>query len=90
MWGDSGTTVGSTYLNVYNLSTPAINNYDFYSEKRYVKPNKKYRDFTTMQLETLRYRILFNLEESIKGHIISWEKRMNEIELVAEVKGYKL
>lgn len=35
MWGDSGTTVGSTYLNVYNLSTPAINNYDFYSEKRY-------------------------------------------------------
>lgn len=55
-----------------------------------LKPNKKFRDFTTMQLETLRYRILFNLEESIGEHISSWEKRMIEIEKVAEFKGYKL
>ena len=55
-----------------------------------LKPNKKYIDLTTMQLETLRYRILFNLEESVKKHISDWEKRMEEIEQVAEFKGFRL
>jgi hypothetical protein len=55
-----------------------------------IKPNKKYIDLTTTQLETLRYRILFNLEEDVKKHIISWEKRMEEIEEVAEYNNYKL
>lgn len=48
-----------------------------------LKPNKKYTDLTTNQLETLRNRILFNLEETVKNHISSWERRMEEIEMVA-------
>ena len=55
-----------------------------------IKPNKKYLDLTTSQLETLRYRILFNLEESVKEHILAWEKRMEEIEMVANHKNFKL
>lgn len=55
-----------------------------------LKPNKKYVDLTTNQLETLRNRILFNLEEEVKNHIISWEKRMEEIEMVAEHNNIKL
>lgn len=55
-----------------------------------IKPYRKYLDLTTAQLETLRYRILFNLEESVKQHITAWEKRMEEIELVAERKGFNV
>lgn len=55
-----------------------------------LKPNKKYKDLTTVQLETLRNRILFDLEEDVKNHIFAWEKRMEEIELVINHKGYKL
>ena len=55
-----------------------------------LKPNKKYADLTTDQLETLRNRILFNLEEEVKSHIISWEKRMEEIEMVADHNQIKL
>lgn len=55
-----------------------------------IKPNKKYLDLTTLQLETLRNRVLFNLEEAVKSHIEAWERRMEEIELVATSKGIKL
>lgn len=55
-----------------------------------IKPNKKYLDLTTIQLETLRNRILFNLEETVRGHIASWERRMEEIEMVVESKEIKL
>lgn len=55
-----------------------------------IKPNKKYRDLTTTQLEVLRTRILFTLEEAVLEHIESWENRMEEIELVAGDKNYKL
>lgn len=55
-----------------------------------IKPNKKYMDLTTMQLETLRNRLLFNLEETVKDHIISWERRMEEITKIIELKGFKL
>lgn len=55
-----------------------------------IKPNRKYLDLTTTQLETLRYRLLFNLEESVKSHIASWERRMEEIEMVAEHNHFKL
>jgi hypothetical protein len=55
-----------------------------------IKPYKKYIDLTTIQLETLRYKVLFNLEETIKRHITSWEKRMEEIEEVVEFKGFRL
>ncbi len=55
-----------------------------------LKPNKKYSDLTTLQLETLRNRILFNLEEDVKKHIVSWETRMDQIEKVAEHLKFKL
>lgn len=55
-----------------------------------IKPNKKYMDLTTTQLETLRYRILFNLEEIVKEHISAWEKRMEEIEQVSRYKNYSI
>lgn len=55
-----------------------------------LKPNKKYSDLTTVQLETLRYRLLFNLEEEIQQHINSWEERMKQIEEIAEYKNIKL
>jgi len=55
-----------------------------------IKPNKKYTDLTTSQLETLRNRILFNLEETVKDHITAWERRMEEIEMVAEYKGFRI
>lgn len=55
-----------------------------------LKPNKKYIDLTTLQLETLRNRILFNLEEDVKNHINSWETRMAQIEKVAEYLKFKL
>ena len=51
-----------------------------------LKSNRKYLDLTTDQLNTLRYKILFTLEETVKKHIDSWEKRMEEIEMVAENK----
>lgn len=53
-----------------------------------LKPNKKYSDLTSDQLFTLRYRILFNLEEIVQEHIVAWEKRMEEIEIVLNSKGF--
>lgn len=55
-----------------------------------IKPNRKYMDLTTLQLETLRNRMLFNLEETVKNHIEAWERRMEEIQMVMDFKGYKL
>lgn len=55
-----------------------------------IKSNKKYTDLTTSQLETLRYRVLFSLEETVNSHILSWERRMEEIEKVVEYKEFKL
>lgn len=55
-----------------------------------IKPNKKYSDLTTLQLETLRNRILFNLEETVKNHITAWERRMEEIEMVINAKNFKI
>lgn len=55
-----------------------------------IKPTRKYIDLTTAQLETLRNRILFNLEETVKDHILAWEKRMEEIEMVSNYKGFRI
>jgi len=55
-----------------------------------LKPNKKYRELTSVQLETLRYRILFDLEQTVKNHIESWETRMEEIEICTDHLGFKL
>lgn len=55
-----------------------------------LKTNKKYSDLTTIQLETLRNRLLFSLENDVQKHIESWEKRMSDIVLVAELNNIKL
>jgi hypothetical protein len=81
-------------LNIKNIEILYINSKGLnYSQMRAmlnIKPNKKYMDLTTLQLETLRNRILFSLEKDVKKHITSWEHRMEEIELVAEHNNYKL
>ena len=81
-------------LNIKDIEKLYINskglNYTQMRAMLNIKPNKKYMDLTTHQLETLRYRILFSLEETVKDHIVAWEKRMEEIESVAEFKGFKL
>lgn len=55
-----------------------------------LRPNKKYRDLTTVQLETLRNKILFILEETVNKHIDAWETRMLQIEKVAKHNNIKL
>ena len=55
-----------------------------------LKPNKKYMDLTTDQLQTLRNKLLFNLEDSVYKHISSWETRMEQIEKVAEHQEFTL
>ena len=55
-----------------------------------IKPNKKYSELTTSQLEILQKRMLYSLEESVNVHIKAWEDRMIQIEKVAEFKGFKL
>ena len=52
--------------------------------------SKKYSELTTLQLETLRYKILFALEEEVLFHIKKWVTLMEQIEEVAEFKNYKL
>lgn len=55
-----------------------------------LKPNIKYTNLTTIQLNTLRNKILFNFEEVVHRHITAWEGRMAQIEKVAEYKGFIL
>lgn len=52
--------------------------------------SKKYADFTTDQLTTLRDKLLFALEDDILHHISEWEARLNQIKKVAQYKGYSL
>ena len=52
--------------------------------------SKKYKELTTEQLTTLRYKILFALEDQVNKHIIQWEDRMKQIEEVITYKGYTL
>ena len=81
-------------LNIKDVERLSINSRGLnYTELRAMlslRPNKKYADLTTVQLETLRNRILFVLEESVKNHISSWEERMSQIEQVADSYGIKL
>lgn len=49
--------------------------------------SKKYSELTTLQLETLRNRILFSLENEVNFHIKQWEKRMNQLKMVLQAKG---
>lgn len=52
--------------------------------------SKKYSELTTPQLETLRNRILFSLEDEVKFHISQWETRKNQIKMVCDAKGFTL
>ncbi len=87
-------TVIRDRLNIKDVEKLSINSRGLnYTELRAmlnIRPNKKYSDLTTVQLETLRNRILFTLEESVKKHISSWEARMGQLERVAEHLGIKL
>lgn len=50
---------------------------------------KKYSDLTTLQLETLRNKVLFSLEHVVNIHIKQWESRKEQINKVLEIKNNK-
>ena len=52
--------------------------------------SKKYAELTTDQLQLLRNRMLFALEDDCRFHISQWESRMEQILMVAEAKGYTI
>lgn len=52
--------------------------------------SKKYSDLTSEQLNLLRTKLLFALEDNIKLHISQWEGRKAQIQEVADIKGYDL
>ena len=55
-----------------------------------LKISKKYSELTTIQLETLKNKLLFILEEQVLFHIMQWQTLMGQIEEVCEYKGFKL
>ncbi len=48
--------------------------------------NKKYSELSTEQLRTLRYKMLFALEDEVDFHISQWNARIYQIEEVAKVR----
>lgn len=52
--------------------------------------SKKYSEMSTIQLKTLRNRILFSLENDVRFHIQQWESRERQIKMVLESKGCKI
>jgi hypothetical protein len=52
--------------------------------------NRFYNELTVEQLKTLRYRILFALEDDVMFHIQQWETRLNQIKEVAKLRGIDL
>ena len=81
-------------LNIKEVEKLSLNSKGLsYTELRAMltlRPNKKYRDLTTVQLETLRNKILFILEENVRKHIDFWEDKIDQIEKVAKYKNIKL
>jgi hypothetical protein len=59
--------------------------YDLFKTK-----NKKYTDLTTLQLTTLRNKIIFNLRDIVKYNIKKWEGLLCQITEVAIEKKYNL
>ena len=55
-----------------------------------IRPNKKYRDLATIQLKTLRNKLLPLHEQSVRIHIDAWEERIRQIEEVASYNGITL
>lgn len=52
--------------------------------------NKKYSELNTEQIRTLRYKMLFALEDEVNFHISQWNVRIYQIEEVAKLKGISL
>ncbi|WP_287385684.1 hypothetical protein [Lachnospira sp.] len=52
--------------------------------------NRKYSELSTTQLETLRNRILFALEDDVRTHIKQWEERERQIKLVLKSRGISI
>ena len=50
---------------------------------------KKYSEMSTLQLETLRNRVLWSLENDVRFHIRQWELRKTQIAKVLASKGVK-
>lgn len=48
----------------------------------------KYSELTTSQLETLRKKVLYRLEEEVLRQVSMWNTLMSQIQEVAKVKGY--
>ena len=65
-------------------------NYEQFRGMMNIKINKKYSELTTIQLETLKNKILFAFEETVFFQITNWKNLMSQIEEVCEYKGYKL
>lgn len=55
-----------------------------------LKFNKKYTELTTNQLETLRNKVLFALEENVKYHIKQWTTLKSQLMEVAKINNFKL
>ena len=51
---------------------------------------KKYSELTNDQLVVLRDKVLFRFEEEIDFHISQWEKIIEQLEMVANSKGFSL
>lgn len=54
------------------------------------KFDKRYNDLTKVQLETLRDKVLLHLENKVRWQASEWEKRIKQIQAVANHNGYKL
>jgi hypothetical protein len=52
--------------------------------------SKKYSDLTTDQLLTLRNKVLYRFSDEIDYHISQWEERIEQLEKVANMKGFSL
>ena len=55
-----------------------------------LRSNKKYTELTTNQLETLRDKVLFILQEKVEYHIKQWETIMSQLVEVAQSKNITL
>ena len=52
--------------------------------------SRYYNELNSHQLETLRYRILFSLEDDILFHIDMWEELIRQLREVATIKEFEL
>ena len=52
--------------------------------------SKKYSDLTTDQLLTLRNKVLYRFSDEIDYHISQWEEKIEQLEKVANLKGFSL